>query len=305
MNKSKSTGFIPKKAPRNLLKKEHLDQMLFKVIFNSNLQYQLKKYYNNLISSREAINNNIEQTNKNIKHYTEEIEDIECTVGADDKNKLVKHSSEASIISPTKKSSTETFITKDNNIENLSLLKEGQKRKEIDEKVEELKKKLRDNKLEYKNESQYTDTINHLIKLEKDGYAITNSKIIEIEEKTAAIELTKKTLTMNMDEKIKKKNNIMQIFKKLKKENERMEALIKIQNSEIDNLDKELENKKDIFDDNFNKSQAMKSDMQKTFYNMKTNTLIEIEENEKIRQLQILKENHYIKIILGLDLMQK
>ena len=108
-----------------------------------------------------------------------------------------------------------------------------------------------------------------------------------------------------MDEKIKKKNNIMQIFKKLKKENERMEALIKIQNSEIDNLDKELENKKDIFDDNFNKSQAMKSDMQKTFYNMKTNTLIEIEENEKIRQLQILKENHYIKIILGLDLMQK
>lgn len=31
-------------------------------------------------------------------------------------------------------------------------------------------KKLKNIKLEFKNESQYTDTIYYLIKLEKDGY---------------------------------------------------------------------------------------------------------------------------------------
>jgi len=36
--------------------------------------------------------------------------------------------------------------------------------------IEKLNNKLLEIKLEYKNESQYTDTIYHLIKLEKDGY---------------------------------------------------------------------------------------------------------------------------------------
>lgn len=110
---------------------------------------------------------------------------------------------------------------------------------------------------------------------------------------------------MNLEEKKKKTKNLREILRKLNEENKRMEELIIMQNTNIDGLNKELEDKKEIRISQMDRSQEKAQSLEKTFFKMKATTLKEIEENEKLRQSQILKENHCIKIILGLDVIQK
>lgn len=134
---------------------------------------------------------------------------------------------------------------------------------------------------------------------------ITNRKIIEIEEKSEAIDLSNKTLVINVEENKKKKDILMQILNKLKDENVKIEELIKMQNTQLGNLDRELANKKEIYQNQLNRSQEMANNLEKSFTKMKSSTLREIENNEKLRQTFVLKENYYIKMILGLEILQK
>jgi len=97
----------------------------------------------------------------------------------------------------------------------------------------------------------------------------------------------------------------MQILNKLKDENVKIEELIKMQNTQLGNLDRELANKKEIYQNQLNRSQEMANNLEKSFTKMKSSTLREIENNEKLRQTFVLKENYYIKMILGLEILQK
>ncbi len=110
---------------------------------------------------------------------------------------------------------------------------------------------------------------------------------------------------MNIQEKIKKKNHLRQILYRLEKENVKMDDLIKMQKNNLGELDGKVEEKKHIHRDLKSESIEMKTNLERSFYKMRHSTLREIESNEKIRLSSITRENHYIKNILGLDVIQK
>lgn len=258
-------GFSNKK----IIGKDELNAIIFK----------LKSYYNELNSLRVKGQNRITQLEEQNKDYDQKVKEV-------DNLKDINLPSTNLVVSVKNQG---PFVESKEVIEKRLL------------KLMDKKKMLQENLLK---EQEYSNTLDHMIDCEKKKMESINRKIVEFSEKCTAIRLAKKNLEENDKEYTKKIRNFSEVKKQLQKETEKLDQVVNFQTDKIEQLNQELKNDKLKLE----KKKAEVDNLQvslKSELNKRKESLIEKIKNTKAEKDSIInKENYYIKLVLGMSIIQ-
>lgn len=164
------------------------------------------------------------------------------------------------------------------------------------------KKELTDN---LNVEKEYTNTLNHMIDEEKKKIENIDQQISEFEEKIEALKLANKNLNDNEIEHDKKMRNYLEVKNQLSRENEKLDKVITFQNESINSLNKELKEKEEIVSSKKLNVKALEANLKIELEKKKNQVLKQIEESKNLSDSSANKENYYIKLILGLSVINE
>ncbi len=171
--------------------------------------------------------------------------------------------------------------------------------------IENLKKIKKDYMDNLDINSEYRSSLLNMINNEKLNLARLNEKIIRTKEYLANIKLSKVNINQNEEENVKRSLNLEKTSNNLKSEIERMHSLIIMQSNHVDSLVNSI-NKKKIDMKKEKENVKDKSKMYEVETKQKKEEIrCKILQMEKLKTSKINKENFFIKIVLGLDIIQK
>ena len=143
-----------------------------------------------------------------------------------------------------------------------------------------------------------------MISQEKDNNDAIYQKLLEVNYKFKILTSSKKELFINEDTQIKKNVYSKTILSNLSQEVSRMKYLINTQDNQITSISDEIANKKGFItrkkDDAVKKAKMM----EKQTIQSKDGIMRDIVNLKMLKDTNKNKENFYVKIILGLDLIQ-
>jgi uncharacterized protein (DUF3084 family) len=155
------------------------------------------------------------------------------------------------------------------------------------------------------SEIEYNSKINFMIGQEKENLLAINENMIEINEKTKVIKAAQKDLSENEKENSKKNKNGKSIYGNLTNELSRMKYLINNQDSRIATVNNEINNKKYIIDKKKEEVRDRSKKLERQIKSNKENIKKEIQNVKQMKEVKNSKENDFIRIVLGLDIIKK
>lgn len=252
----------------NVLTKNDLDSMLFK----------LKKYKNELeIIESEKIKNlsfnkeKIEKLDKDLKEIAN-LQDIEL------ENERVS-------------------------VKNKTTFKES--KLEIEEKINSLIEKLKISNDKYKNELDYTNTLNFMILTEKETLDKINENLVIVSEQKQAVKYSLKNLENNQNENKKKLKNFEIVKESLSNEHEKLDQMLVLQDKKLDEVTKNLQIQKNEIQNLQKTSLETEKFWEAKYKGEKTEILQKIKDLESKKVSKLNQENYLIKLILGLDIISR
>lgn len=178
-------------------------------------------------------------------------------------------------------------------------------KEELVKKVENLMK-LKDDYLDKQNmDNEYRNSLLKMIDNEKLNLAKINQTILKNDEHRANIKLSKVNIINNETEKNKIVVNLSKMSKSLSNDVSRMNNLIYMQTNHIDNLITSIQKKR--IDMNKGKNTLNEKNKHLEIENKikKDEIMNKIFQMERLKSSNMNQENYIIKIIFGLDLIQK
>lgn len=172
-------------------------------------------------------------------------------------------------------------------------------------KHEELKKKKQLLARNLDNEIESNSKINFMITQEKENLLFMNEKLIEMNEKLKVLNSAKKELISNENEAMKKNKNGKTIMSHLSNEVSRLRYLINNQDQKLNVITNEIETKKGLIDRKKQEVNNLVKNLEKQTKINKEIIKKDIQNIKTIKESKKTKENYYVKIILGLDLIKK
>ena len=272
----------------------------------NSILFDLKKHYNKLTTKKNTLENNLSLLKKQNESYETKINYL-------DNLKDIKIENSGKIIEVKDNKNVQTIennldITSiNNNIKNNNTKSnffndtKGKTIQRINYLIEE-KETLKENLI---NEEEYTNTLKHMIDVEKNKINKINKNINEYENKCDIITLSKKNLDKNINEQKKKETIYNTVKNKLGNENKKLDDVMKKQADEIEKLSLELcaaktklEKKKQYIDD-------LTKQKEKDLEEKKKEIKEKVIESESKQSLVLSTEKFYVKLILGVYILQK
>jgi len=188
-------------------------------------------------------------------------------------------------------------------VKETSIFKESKEAIQI--KIEKLIENKKSIESKYKNEIEYQNTLTHLIKSEKEKLQTLNDIMTSNSEKLTTIKNFNINLENNNIENVKKSKNLKIVLENLKKERTNLSQFMQYGKNQVNNITEQLalkevnlkELKRAIEKENDALENSLKTDKEKV--------MKELKETEILKKNKYEKENEYIKLILGLDLIKK
>jgi hypothetical protein len=252
---------------KNMLSTNKLNAMLHK----------LKKHYNDMNNIRKAKDLQVEILEKKTSDIQKQ---IKCKENF------------ADIDFPSEKISIQDY-------EKLKETKE-----EIQEKIQNLIEIKNQLLLKYQSETEYGNTLNNLIEIEKKNYENLNEHLFETEEKINTIKTAKRNLEFNNEE-FGKRQKVFFNFKKTQElECNRLDDVIEFQDMNNLNISEDLKTKLEENQGMQRELKTLESNLETEHKRNKEKILKEINKNEKIKLEKISEQNKLIKLVIGLDLIK-
>ena len=253
-----------------VLTEENLNEMLF----------QLKRYYNdlNLMRTRgEDKLNNLEDKNKLYNKKIAELESLK-DINLSQSNKLISIKDQGIFVQPKEK---------------------------IEERIMNIIEQKKNLEHELTNEEEYSNTLNYMIDCEKVKIGNINKQIISYEEKSKIVNLTKKNFEQNEVEQRNKEISYHNLNKILDKETIKINEILEKQQSDIVRINEEVSNDKNVLVKRKTEVEELERLKKKELNDKKQEILNKINETQNTKEQNISKETYYIKLIIGLYLLQK
>lgn len=266
------TENTPKDLPislRKIIGSEDLNAILF----------QLKSHYNELNSIRTNGDKKINQLEEKNKDYNQKLNELE-------KLKDINIPCSNKIIS----------------IKDQGLFVES--KEVVEKKIVGLMQKKASLQENLTNEYEYSNTLVHMIDCEKKKMESISKQIVDYEEKCTAIKLTRKNLQENEVEFNKREANYTQLKNTVDNEINKLCKVIDNQQESILKLNNELQLDKDLLDKRKAEIQQLEANKKDELTLKRNDILSRIKETQSTKDVTISKENYYIKLILGLHILQ-
>jgi hypothetical protein len=239
--------------------------------------YKMKKYYNELNKIKLEQNNRLNNHKEKLIKYKKDINEINSLKDIELKEEKIS-------------------------VKNRSTFKES--KEEIEKNIITLLNKQNQLSEKYNDEVEYTNTLVHMIKTEKDTFEDLNGKIVNINEKLLAIKYAKKSLEFNREEHVKKQKNLEIVLKSMKEEHLKMDEMLNLQDKNLSKLKNDLMHQEEE-NKMLNEQIKTKSvDLELKFRKKKEEIIDEIRTKEKHKEDTLNKERYIVKVILGLTILQ-
>lgn len=241
--------------------------------------FQLKNHYNELNSIRTKGDKQIKQLEEKNKDYNQKLCELE-------KLKDINIPSSNKIIS----------------IKDQGLFVES--KEVVEKKIVGLMQKKAHLQENLTNEYEYSNTLIHMIDCEKKKMEGINKQIVEYEEKCTAIKLTRKNLEENESEFKKREVNYEHLKSTVDNEISKLCKVIDNQQESILKLNNELQMDKELLDKRKLELEQLEVNKKEELTMKKNDIMSRIKETQSTKDVTINKENYYIKLILGLHILQ-
>jgi hypothetical protein len=263
-----STKIKGRNQQTSKLGKTELNAMLFK----------LKKYFNELHTMRQAKVKELSSLQEKCENFDKKVAHIKSLNDIELKYEKIS-------------------------VKETSMFKES--KEAIQRKIEKLNEDKKNMELKYKNELEYKNTLTHMINSEKDKMQTLNDIMTTNMEKISTIKNFNMNLDINNKENEIKSKNLKSVLENLNKEKTNLSQLMENGKNEIYDLTEKLaikeinlkELKRAIDRENEVLENSLKTEKEKI--------LKELKETEILKKNKLEKENEYLKLILGLDLIKK
>lgn len=171
--------------------------------------------------------------------------------------------------------------------------------------IEHLKKIKRDFIEKFKKDMEYNSSLKSMIERERLNLNKICENIISLKENSKGIDLTKKSLAQNYTEKVRKNQKINSLSRDFKDEVQRLKGLINTQINNVENVSINIDRQKIEL-------QMSKEQLKEKNIHLEDRNKIKKQEVKdlivdvgKVKNINKVKENHFFKVIIGLDLLKR
>jgi hypothetical protein len=269
-----STKFL---SSQKLKGRNQKDSKLGKTELNAML-FKLKKYFNELHTMSKAKERDLSSLREQFENLEKKAQHIKSFKDIELKNEKIS-------------------------VKETTMFKES--KEAIQNQVEKLIENKKSIEIKYKNEIEYQNTLTHLIKSQKEKLQTLNDIMTTNSEKITTIKNFNINLEINNIENERKSKNLKIVFDNLHKEKTNLSQFMLYGKNQVNIITEQLalkeinlkELKREIDRENDALENSLKTDKEKV--------LKELKETEILKKNKHEKENEYLKLILGLDLIKK